>query len=389
MKKTGMSGIFALAFVWFTTHFGGGFASGRQVIDYFVKFGWYGLFMPILSQLVVGLVLYYAWKFAVEKKLFNYRDWTREYYKPASGVMSYLYEVLYNLTLMTATAVAFATGAATIQAVFGIPYIINTIIIAFVLFLLTIFGAQIVRKAATVIAIAIITGVVVIYVPNIISTFPEITKNIADLKSGAIPSEASFSSALWQSIMYAGFQSVVIGAYIAHANILKDKSDVKKASIIGFLMNSVMLMMVVLGIFAHYNDGVLKEAIPALFVIRNGVGAGWMVPLVSILIILGAVSTGVNLIFGISNRIVQLLGRNDSKEIFKEKERKRSIFASALYVVITWSIAQFGLIPLVAKGYGTLGSVSLFVIIIPVILKGVIGWKTSDQNENEEQAEAV
>ena len=31
--------IFGVAFVWFTTHFGGGFASGAQIYSYYVRFG--------------------------------------------------------------------------------------------------------------------------------------------------------------------------------------------------------------------------------------------------------------------------------------------------------------------------------------------------------------
>jgi uncharacterized membrane protein YkvI len=56
-------------------------------------------------------------------------------------------------------------------------------------------------------------------------------------------------------------------------------------------------------------------------------------------------------------------------------ETKRSIISSIIYVVITWSIAQFGLLPLIAKGYGTLGYVAIFVIIIPLLVKGIKGWK--------------
>ncbi len=48
---------------------------------------------------------------------------------------------------------------------------------------------------------------------------------------------------------------------------------------------------------------------------------------------------------------------------------------SLAYVVATWCIAQFGLIPLIAKGYGTLGYIAVFVIIIPLIVKGLKGWK--------------
>jgi uncharacterized membrane protein YkvI len=134
-----------------------------------------------------------------------------------------------------------------------------------------------------------------------------------------------------------------------------------------------MLVMTVLGLLIFMNDGILTESVPALTVIRNGVGAGWMVPLISVLILLGAVSTGVNLIYGITQRVVILMGKNDNEAAFKSKERNRSIIVSAVYVMITWSIAQFGLIPLIAKGYGTLGYISVFVIILPIVLKFYLG----------------
>jgi len=374
-KKSGMPVFFALAFVWFTTHFGGGFASGAQVIQYFVKFGWFAIFTPIISQLIIAIVLYFAWKFALEKKKFDYRDWANEFYQPIQGIMSNVFEIMYNLVLVTATAVAFATGGATIEGVLGTPYLLNTVVIAMALLLLTIFGAELVRKAASIIAVIIISGVVIIYVPNVISSFGQITKNVADLRSGAIQNDASFFSGIWSSLVYAGFQTTCIGAYIVHSNILKDKSDAKKAAVWGFIINSTVLMLSTLGILAFYNDGVLAESIPALFVVRNGVGSSWMVPLISVLIILGAVSTGVNLIYGISRRIVNYLGRSESPAVFKEKEKMRNIGSSAFYVSITWSIAQFGLIPLIAKGYGTLGYISIFVIILPVIIKGIVGLK--------------
>lgn len=378
-KKKGMPAFFALAFVWFTTHFGGGFASGAQVIQYFVKFGWFAIFTPILSQAVIGLVLYFAWKFALEHNKFDYREWTDEFYKPVQGIMSNVYEIIYNLVLVTATAVAFATGGATIEGVFGTPYILNTLVIAAFLLILTIFGAELVRKAAAVIALLIISGMVIIYVPNIISFFGQITTNVADLKSGAIPNDSNFFGALWQSLLYSGFQISCMGAYIVHSNTLKDKGEAKKAAIWGTIINSSILMLTTLGILAFYNDGILTESVPALFVVRNGVGSSWMVPLISFLIILGAISTGVNLIYGISQRIVNFLSRNERKEVANSKKRTRNIMASLVYVIITWSIAQFGLIPLIAKGYGTLGYVSIFVIIIPVLVKGFIGLSTKSE----------
>ncbi len=370
-----MPAYFAVAFVWFTTHFGGGFASGAQVVSYYTKFGWFGVFTPIISQAVEAFVFYYAWKYAVEHKLFDYRSWAESFYKPVDKVMANVFEIVYNLILLTATAVAFATGGATLSTVFGTNYLLNTVLIAGAIFLLTIFGASVVRKAASYIAIFIIVGILIVYIPNVFANWSNITQNIAGLKSGALPSDATIWDAIWRSLVYAGFQSCCLGAYLAHSHALKDVKTVKKAASWGFVINVIILMIATLGIMGFYQEGILTESVPSLFVVMNGVGSNWMVPLISVLILVGAVSTGVNLIFGNTQRIVTWWGRKESPERSKEMETKRSIIASIVYVIITWSIAQFGLLPLIAKGYGTMGYVAIPVIILPLLIKGIRGWK--------------
>jgi uncharacterized membrane protein YkvI len=388
-KKKLMPAFFAVAFVWFTTHFGGGFASGRQVVQFYVGYGWYASFLPIVSQALEAVVFYYAWKFAIERRTPDYRSWALDFYKPVEKVMAPAFEIMFQMILVTATAVAFATGGATITKVFGTSYLINTFVIALAMLLLTIFGAGLVRKAASFIAIAIILGVLVVYIPNIVASWGKITGNITALKAGTIANDATFGQALWKSIVYAGFQACCLGAYLAHSNALKDASDAKKAAGWGFVINASILMMSTLGIMAFYQDGILTEAVPALYVVMNGVGSAWMTPLISILIILGAVSTGVNLIYGTTNRIVNFISRNDTEEVKKKMETKRSVFISFGYVAATWMIAQFGLIPLIAKGYGTLGYISVFVIIIPVIFRGIIGWKKIDGGAASESQEKI
>lgn len=378
-KKSVMPSFFAVAFVWFTTHFGGGFASGQQVVQYYVGYGWYAAFLPILSQALEALIFFYAWKFALDKRKYDYRSWSLEFYKPVEVVMAPVFEFMFQLILVTATAVAFATGGATLTTVFGTGYMMNTIIIAASMLLLTIFGAEPVRKAASVIAIAIIIGVLIVYVPNVIAGWGKITSNFAGLKSGTIPNDRTFGQALWKMFVYAGFQACCLGAYLAHSNALTDVEDAKKAAFWGFVVNGSILTISTLGIMAFYQDGILTQSVPALFVVMNGVGAAWITPIVSVLIVLGAVSTGVNLIYGTTNRILNYISRNEPEEVKKEKETKRSIVISAVYVLATWAIAQFGLIPLIAKGYGTLGWVSVFVIIIPLLLRGFIGWKPADE----------
>lgn len=360
-KNSALSASLAVAFVWFTTHFGGGFASGRQAVDYYINYGWYAIFTPLIAVTIMAAVYFIGWDFAVIKKAFDYRRWAEQFYKPYEKVFANLFEIIFNLILLTATAVAFATGGATIETVFGTPYILNTVVIAILIFFLTIFGADVIRKTATYTGVAIIIGLLIVYGSNLVVRFPQIVETIK-----AAPSPQGFGPALWKAVVYAGFQVALLGAFVAVADVLKDRRDVMRATIYGFIINAGLLTLASLVLLSFYPE-ISSETVPIFYVLRYGVGAGWMEIIISILIVLGVVTTGVNLIYGGAKRVVALWPSNGDIK----RERSKNILASGAYVVITWAIALFGLIPLISKGYGYIGYASIFIIIIPVLLKGV------------------
>jgi len=229
---------FSVAFVWFTTHFGGGFASGRQAAEFFVSHGWYSIFTPIIAMGIDAVIFYYAWDFSVVNNTYDYRSWTDEFYHPYEKIFSNLYEMIFVLTMGVATAVAFATGGSTIKAAIGTPYLANTIAIAVIIFLLTIFGAKLVREFATYIGIAIIIGVIVVYGANAVVSFPQIIDVINNQTA-----ETNIWSALWSMLLYASFQALAVGAYVAVADVLKTRDDALKAAWAGFAINGILLTL--------------------------------------------------------------------------------------------------------------------------------------------------
>ena len=217
-------GPLAVAFVWFTTHFGGGFASGRQLVDFFVGYGWYAAFTPVLAILIVGCVLYYAWEFSFIHKAYDYREWMDRFFHPYSIFFSNAFEIMYLMILLIASAVAIATGGTVMQQLMGTGYVTNTVIVAVCIFFLTIFGAEVVRRAATAMALLIIIGILIIYVANLFVNLPQL---IGVLKSA--PAPKGFGEAFWAMSKYVGFQACAMGAYIAVADALMSHEDVKKA----------------------------------------------------------------------------------------------------------------------------------------------------------------
>ena len=73
---------------------------------------------------------------------------------------------------------------------------------------------------------------------------------------------------------------------------------------VGAVLNALLMIMVVLGIMTVYqNPEMSQQSVPTLFIVQQGVGSKFMPPLISVLIILGAVSTAVNMVAAMVKRI--------------------------------------------------------------------------------------
>ena len=120
--KTGAL-VLGVAFVWFTTHFGGGFASGAQIYSYFVRYGAWCIIMPVLAMAYNGIFFAYSLRFARKHQVYDYRSYNNAFYGKFAPVFSNLFELLYLCVMCVAPAVAFATGGATLSQLTGLPYL--------------------------------------------------------------------------------------------------------------------------------------------------------------------------------------------------------------------------------------------------------------------------
>ncbi|WKY43348.1 hypothetical protein Q5O14_11865 [Eubacteriaceae bacterium ES2] len=363
-----------IAFVAFTTQFGGGFASGAQIYQYFINYGIWTLIMPFVAQGLLALFFWYGLRYAYENKTYDYRSFSDKFYGRYKNIFSNLYEFIYLFLICLAPAVAFATGGSTLNMLTGMPYMVCTLIIGLGIFVIVLFGTGMVRKAAATISVLIILGLVVVLVPNIIAQWDQIMSAINNLNQGIMPvasiQDGSFGSALWRAIVYALFQLASVGLMYQHVKPATDIKQINMSVIYMFIINAACMMLAVFGLLAVAYVPELKEAsVPMVLLVQTGVGSSLLTPIISILIILGAVSTGVNMIAGLVTRIVDALERRDENEEKSDANRmKRNLVLALVVTMFTFAIAQFGLLPLISKGYAYLGYGTLIVVGIPFII---------------------
>lgn len=359
--------ILGVAFVWFTTHFGGGFASGAQIYSYYVRYGIWCLLMPVLAMGYNAVFFAYCLRFARKHEVYDYRSYNNAFYGKFAPVFSNLFEVLYICVMCVAPAVAFATGGATLSTLTGLPYLLCTLIIGIFIFVVAVFGTDLVRKVASVLSVCIIAGLLIVYIPNIIAGAGQ----IADTASRMTANGGSFGKALYSAFIYGTFQLANVAVFVQHAKNFEKPDDAVQSMGIGWIINALMMIMVVLGIMTVCTKPEMSEAsVPTLCMVQCGVGKGFMMPLISVLIILGAVSTAVNMVAAMVKRICSGLNKM-KKETGTDEKRKigtKEIVAAFICCVVDFGIAQFGLLTLIQKAYSVLAYLAIPVILIPYLI---------------------
>ena len=377
VDKSRMPLAMGIAFVAFTTQFGGGFASGAQIYQYFINYGVWCLVLPLLTQGLYALFFWYGMRYAYKHKTYDYRSFSDSLYGKTRHVMSNLYEICYLIMIGTASAAAFATGGSTLESLFGLPYWVCTVLVAAFIFFVALFGTSVVRKCASTLSVLIIIGLVLVLVPNIIAQWDSIVESVARMSSGEMTvlsgESGAFGPALWSAVLYFFFQLASVSVMYQHMEPVTDVKQINRAAIGMFVCNFFAMELSIVGLLAvAYVAELATASVPMLVLVQNGVGSTVLTPIISLLIILGAISTAVNMISGIVTRCVNAVERRmDSPEKRKKGHLARNAVFTLIFTFLAFGIAQFGLMAVVSKGYAYLGYAAFITLFIPFVIHAI------------------
>lgn len=374
-RKVLLPAAIGVAAVWFGSHAGGGFATGRQEVEFFVQFGWNSLWIGMLAMLIMGAAIFFGLELARIYKTHDYKSFFKKLYSPYEIVFANLWDLLYLYATLLGTAVAIAGASDLVRQSLHMPYGIAVIIIGGILLLFTIFGAGLVRSASTAMAAFIVGSLLIV-------TFLGIrmgADNLGNVVSQKITT-AGFGKILWMALLYGAFQSVLIAPIVSVSEPLKTRKNTFMAAFYGFLVNGAMLTLVCIMLLSFY-PAVVKENLPVYFVTTQ-LGHKWLYALYSLILFFALISTGVGLIFGAVKRFEAAWTKEN--RIFKNVRIKR-ITICVTCLLISAGISLFGLTAIVAKGYGSLGYAALFLNIIPLLFIAPIKIRKAKSGRSEEQ----
>lgn len=367
-KNIAAKGSFALAFsvgsVLFSAHAGGGFATGNQANTYYVGLGWLGPISTVIAMLLLTLTMREAMIMYNSRGLKSHKELFETLYHPLDKCYV-LFEVFFYIMVLMAVAAAISGAASALNQYFGLNYYIGIVIVGALVLLLTIFGADLVRKVSTYMGIAILVTAITIYTIGIFKSKTLFTVMSADFSAVGFK---NIPKAILNAFTYAGFQCVTLPTMIACGTPLKGKKNCSKSMWISFVMNSVALVLSVFMLMSwkgYYSSVEGGSTIPTLTVCTE-MGMKWLTVIYGICLLLCLISTGVTTTFG-------FVARFENHKVFKKikSQRVRSAVVSAFIIILSMTISLVGLTNIIKYGYGYCGYLAIAIVVVPFLTVGV------------------
>ena len=380
-----------VATVWFSTHCGAGFASGTQELQYFANHGWFGVFLPILTFIIIAVTYYVALETARQTDKWGYDAWSKEAYGSASKFLTPALDVSIIITTIAATAATIATGGLLGKQYLGLPVFVGSLMMFVIITLLVIFGENVVRKNAMIMTAIILIIISIVLIAGLVKFAPQIAKLMSEryvnpnatkwsIKGSASTVPGNFGNALMWALTYAGFQVAAIGGITSSFKGGLYKNEAKGSMILGAIMNILMLVGICLLIFSGmpdiYTDQVART-LPTIYIV-NQLHIKSLAVLYPILLFLALITTAVGFIFGMVQRIDPYVMKDTKKPLLKKT------IISVLCLAVCYAVSKLGLMVIVATAYRYLGIVNWFIIILPLWFIGFKKIKARDNKLDKE-----
>ncbi|OGF58770.1 MAG: hypothetical protein A2Y62_09705 [Candidatus Fischerbacteria bacterium RBG_13_37_8] len=357
-KNIALPGAIGVAAVWFGSHAGAGFATGRQEVSYFVTFGYHAVWIGFFAMLVTGAAIYIALEIARIYKVYDYKNWLKILFAPYPTVPSVLWEIFYLYGAIVAAGAVIAGAADLVRQTLHIHYGIGVVIVAAILLLLTIFGSNLVRNASTGMAVFMIAAIIVVTLLGIKFSSANLSRVVAERET-----TAGFGTILWMAFIYGAFQSILVAPVISVAETLQTRKNNILAALLGTLVNGGMLILVCIMLLGFF-PAISKENLPVYYVTTK-LGISWLFALYTLILFFALISTGVGLIYGVIKRFEVAWTKGSG--IFQSVHMRRCTICF-LCMIVSTLVSLFGLTTIVNIGYYALGLIAIFLNIIPLFI---------------------
>lgn len=334
---------------------GGGYATGREMAEFFIPSGpWGGLLGMLVATIVFSLVCTATFLFA---RTTGTRDY-QSFFKQLLGPGWIAFEGVYILFVVLILAVYGAAAGAIGGALFGAPAIVGTLALMAGIILFTTFGNKAVEHLFEYVSYLLYA----VYALFIVLAYTRFGDGIA---AGFALDTPATGWAIG-GVTYASYN--LIGAVVI-LPVVRHLTSSRDAVIAGAIAGPLAMIPAVLFFTAMvaYYPGIADATLPSDFLLER-----MNIPLFHLLfqlmIFAALLESGASAVHAINERIDRAWKRRRGSAL---THRGRLMISLVLLVLCMLLAGRFGLVALIANGYRALAYIMLAVLIVPLATIGV------------------
>jgi uncharacterized membrane protein YkvI len=337
----------------------GGYGTGRELVEYFVNYGPTGGLMGMFFVTIVlwALVFAVSYEFARTFKAYDYRS----FFKTLLGPGWILYEICYIVLLLIVLGVVAATSGAIFLESFGLPFMAGAGLFLLGVVALTYWGSrglEIVLSWWSYLLYAVFLAFLVVGISKVGG---DITANLSlgEVKPG------------WAlgGFKYAFYNLGTFPAILFALNFIESRKEAVISGICTAIITMLPGFFLYLVTVGFYPD-ILTQEVPSYYILKQI--SPWLLSVFMVVLFGTMIETGAGFIHAVNERVNSVM---IDKGMGEMKNSQRGLVGGVM-ALVGLGVSSFGLIGLIAKGYGTISwgffilhGVALFTIGLYKIMK--------------------
>ncbi len=332
----------------------GGYGTGRELVEFFLQYGPAGglLGMLLPATLIISVTCMLAFELARLTRSYNYRA----FLQLLLGRAWFLYEIGYLATALLILAVIGAAAGTFLTEAFGVSGSLGTLGLLIAVAFLTFKGTQVIEGFLSIWSFVLYGVYLTLFVLSMIKFGPAIENSLASFSAN--------DGWMISGLRYGALQvSLVPAMLFATAHITQRKEAVIAGALVGpiAIFPGVLFFVAMLG---HY-PAILERPVPANYMLE--LLDSRILQLVFPLVLIGTfVETGAGLVHAFNERVASSFATFNRNM----PNYSRPLIAGLL-LIAALLLSRFGLIDLIAVGYGALTWVFIGVLVVPLLTVGL------------------
>jgi uncharacterized membrane protein YkvI len=333
---------------------GGGYGTGRELVEFFTRFGMAeGYLGQLLATAIASATFALTLMLAVRYQTYDYRS----FFKLILGRAWFLFEVLLVVLFILVLAVLGSAAGNIMEQNFGLPATVGAVVMLLVVVVLTFFGRDWITRVLASWSIFLYLVFIAYFMAVML-----------DLEGADLAGKLDWQiDADWMvgGLQYALYNVTAIPIILYAARAIETERQAVASGVLGGIIAMVPGMLFHWSFIGAY-PGILEEPLP-VYSIFEGLERPVLYACYLIMLFGTFIETGAGNIQGFIERLDTWW--RETRGTTLNRLQHAGIAATAL--ILAGVLADFGIVDLIAEGYGTIAWGFLFVFLIPLFTVGI------------------